>query len=127
MISTKGGSGKSTLAACLATHAVKLGKTAFIVDLDPQQSLSLSWKRRKGPSNPMLITGGGSVIRALREIQSRKEERDVMVIDTPGSDMVVVDHAIQAADRIVVVVQPSLKDIEAQAAAVELIDKAGQR
>jgi chromosome partitioning protein len=126
VVSSKGGTGKSTLAECLAVHAVGLSKSVFIVDLDPQQSTAAWWRRRQGPENPWLITGKGSVIRALREVQSRKEERDVMVIDTPGHDLAVVDQAIQAADVVVVVAQAAIKDLEAQGAVGELIKNARQ-
>jgi chromosome partitioning protein len=126
LVSTKGGCGKSTLAECLAVEAVRLGRSVFIADLDPQQSTAAWWRRRAGPENPMLITGRGSVIRALREIQERRGERDVMIIDTPGADMGVINEAIHAGDCIVVVVQASIKDLEAQGAVAELISRAGQ-
>jgi chromosome partitioning protein len=126
MVSTKGGTGKSTLAECLAVEAVRLGRSVFIVDLDAQQSTAAWWRRRLGPDNPMLITGRGSVIRALREVQERQGERDVMIIDTPGSDMRIIREAMNAADVIVVAVQPSLKDLEAQGAVADLIKETHQ-
>lgn len=126
LVSTKGGSGKSLLAECLAVHAARQGKSVFLVDLDPQQSSAAWWRRRKGPDNPLLIAGRGSVIRVLRQIDARKAEREVMIIDTPGSDLAVIDRAIKAADRVVVVAQPSIKDLEAQGVVGELIDKAGK-
>ena len=124
LVSTKGGSGKSLLAECLAVHAAGLGKSVFLVDVDPQQSSAAWWRRRKGPDNPLLITGRGSAIRAFKEVDARKAERDVAIIDTPGSDIAVIDRTIRAADRVVVVAQPSIKDLEAQGVVAELIARA---
>jgi chromosome partitioning protein len=126
LISTKGGCGKSTLAECLAVEAARLGRSVFLADLDPQQSTAEWWRRRGGPENPMMLASRGSMIRALRDIREHRSERDVMVIDTPGSDMAVVSEAIHAADCVVVVVQASIKDLEAQGAARDLIERAGK-
>jgi chromosome partitioning protein len=126
LVSTKGGCGKSTLAECLAVEAVRRGQSVAVADLDPQQSTAAWWRRRAGPDNPMLITGRGSVIRALREIEKRRDEQGVLIIDTPGADMAAISEAIHAGDVILVVVQASIKDLEAQGAVTELIERAGK-
>src|SRR5262245_17617127 len=113
LVSTKGGCGKSTLAECLAVEAARRGRSVFLADLDPQQSTAEWWRRRGGPDNPMMIASRGSMIRASRrDIRERRSERDVMIIDTPGSDMTVIGEALHAADCVVVVVQASIKDLE---------------
>ncbi len=122
-VSTKGGVGKSTLAECLAVHAAKEGLSVYILDLDPQQSTAAWWRRRKGPDNPLLVTGVESVSRAVKGIKGKKAERDVMIVDTPGSFMGVIADAVTEADAIVIVTQPSAKDLEAQGAIEGLIAK----
>lgn len=126
MVSTKGGSGKSTLAQCIAVEASK-GASVYLADLDPHESATNWWKRRKGPDNPMLVTGFETVSRAQAILKSRGEERDYLIVDTPGSFIGVVSDAIGVADAVCVVVQPSGKDLEAQGAAEDLIDQLKRR
>jgi cellulose biosynthesis protein BcsQ len=99
----------------------------FLADLDPQQSSSEWWRRRGGPDNPMLLGGRGTVLRRFREIEELRGQRDVMILDTPGAVMGGVQEATKMADCVVVVVQPSIKDLEAQGAMRDLIDQNGQR
>jgi chromosome partitioning protein len=123
LVSTKGGVGKSTLAECLAVAAMKDGQSVYLLDLDPQQSTAAWWRRRQGPDNPMLVTGVETASRAIALLKQKKAERDVIIIDTPGSFLGVINDAIQEASAIVVVVQPSPKDLEAQGAVEGLIQK----
>jgi chromosome partitioning protein len=123
-VSSKGGVGKSTLSACVAVEAVKAGHSVYLLDLDPQQSTATWWRRRKGPDNPLLATGVESVSRALRAIRTKKAERDFLIVDTPGSFVGVIADAIEEADCVVIVVQASAKDLEAQGAVEGLVTKA---
>jgi chromosome partitioning protein len=124
LVSTKGGVGKSTLAECLAVAAAQEGQSVYLLDLDPQQSTASWWRHRKGPENPMLITGVEMASKAIKLLKQKKAERDLMIIDTPGSFLGVINDAIQDAAAIIVVVQPSPKDLEAQGAVEGLIQKA---
>jgi chromosome partitioning protein len=124
LVSTKGGVGKSTLAECLAVAAAQEGQSVYLLDLDPQQSTAAWWRRRKGPDNPMLVTGVEMASRAVTLLKQKKAERDLMIIDTPGSFLGVINDAIQDAAVIMVVVQSSPKDLEAQGAVEGLIQKA---
>ncbi len=123
LVSTKGGVGKSTLAECLAVTAAQEGLSVYLLDLDPQQSTAAWWRRRKGPDNPMLVTGVEAASKAIAALKRKKAERDLLIIDTPGSFLGVINDAIQAASAILIVVQPSPKDLEAQGAVEGLILK----
>ncbi len=123
LVSTKGGVGKSTLAECLGVAAAQEGQSVYLLDLDPQQSTASWWRRRKGPDNPMLVTGVEMASKAIALLKQKKAERDLMIIDTPGSFLGVINDAIQDAAAIIVVVQPSPKDLEAQGAVEGLIQK----
>ena len=127
LVSTKGGSGKSTVAQCLSVAAVQEGKSAYLLDLDPQQSMAAWWRKRLGPDNPLLVTGADSASQAIEKIRKRRAERDYLFIDLPGAFMGLLNDAIHAADVLIVVTQASLKDIEAQGAAEGLIKDAGKR
>jgi cellulose biosynthesis protein BcsQ len=59
----------------------------------------------------------------VKGIKGKKAERDVMIVDTPGSFMGVIADAVTEADAIVIVTQPSAKDLEAQGAIEGLIAK----
>jgi chromosome partitioning protein len=125
LASTKGGSGKSTLAQALAVQAAKEGGV-FVADLDPQKSVQRWWERRGSPSNPMLAASELSVTRVLDVIKRRNAERDWLIVDTPGSLLDIVMDAVKHADAVLVVLQPSGKDLEAQGALEEIIEKAGK-
>jgi chromosome partitioning protein len=127
LVSSKGGVGKSTLAACLAAHAAGQGVSVYLADLDPQQSSAAWWRRRKGPDNPLLIVGTSTVTDAIARITQRNAGRDYLIVDTPGSLVPVIADAISAADAVLVVVQASGKDLEAQGVTERLIDKSCQR
>jgi chromosome partitioning protein len=123
LVSTKGGVGKSTIAESIAVEAVKEGRQVYLLDLDPQKSTANWWKRRGGPENPMLVVGVDAASKAIKAIRDKKVERDLMVIDTPGSFLGVINDALGEAHCIVIVTQPSAKDIEAQGAVEGLIQK----
>jgi chromosome partitioning protein len=126
LASTKGGAGKSTIAQALAVEASKEGK-AFLADFDPQQSIARWWERRGRPGNPMLVDETLSAPRALDLLKKRNTEVDWLFIDTPGSNLEIIRGALKLADVVLVIAQPSSKDIEAQGALEDLIDRAGQQ
>jgi hypothetical protein len=51
VLAQKGGSGKTTLSECLAVAAELDGKSAAILDMDPQGTAD-SWKKRRGSDDP---------------------------------------------------------------------------
>ena len=71
----------------------------------------------------MLVTGVDNVTLARHLIEKKQAGRDYFIVDTPGSMMDVITDALQAADAIAVIVQPSPKDLEAQGAVETLIGK----
>ena len=69
----------------------------------------------------MLVTGVEAASKAIAALKKKKAERDLLIIDTPGSFLGVINDAIQTASAILIVVQPSPKDLEAQSAVEGLI------
>ena len=51
LVTQKGGTGKTTLAASLAVAAQEAGERVFLIDLDPQGSLT-SWAERREAESP---------------------------------------------------------------------------
>lgn len=122
---TKGGAGKSTLAECLAVEAARSEMT-YLVDMDPQQSTTKWWRRRKGPTNPMLVTNIQNVPAFMMSLH-KKTAPDVVIFDTPGGLLGVIRDAVAVADVIIVPISPSIKDWEAMDAVESIIAKAGKR
>jgi chromosome partitioning protein len=82
--SQKGGSSKSTLSQCLAVEALKEGKRAAILDLDPQQSVA-KWGQRRAANGipvPAVVACAEKPVKAaLQALQ--KQGAVIVVIDTP--------------------------------------------
>ena len=54
-LSQKGGTGKTTLCVHLAVAAEKAGKSAVILDLDPQASAT-GWKDNRSDETPVAVS-----------------------------------------------------------------------
>lgn len=124
VIAQKGGSGKTTLARCLAVAFELDGKSAAIVDLDPQASAAL-WSRRRGDEPPEVIS---TVLPLLDDVLKKAEELvDVVVIDTPPKSSEAAIAAAQAADLIVIPCRPQVDDIETLPGTRQILSVAGAR
>ena len=126
-IATKGGVGKTTLLFALGIEAAKT-KSVLFVDLDPQRSLTrLCDKRDKHqphlglPDQPLLLEGVGNIQEALAKLERAGFARDVAFVDLPGSMMPIVKSAVAVSDCILLPLQASILDIEAQEDAALLV------
>lgn len=110
ILAQKGGSGKSTLAQCLAVAAEIDGKTAVILDMDPQVSAA-AWKKRRGADDPAVLTvTSGTLNDELERI--RGLGADLAIIDTPARLSDWAMDAARVADLVIVPAQPTVKDLE---------------
>ena len=109
LITQKGGSGKSTLSASLAVEAQARRETVFLVDMDPQRSLT-TWARNRADER---LGVEAIAPRRLPAVLDALAESGVTlaVIDTPASLSAASEAAILAADLIVVPVRPTVFDI----------------
>jgi chromosome partitioning protein len=109
MVTQKGGSGKSTLAACLAVAAREAGERVFLVDMDPQKSLT-KWCRHRADAD----LGVESVVPArLPDALGMLEKGKVtlVIIDTPAGEGPAADAAMSAADLCLIPARPTIFDI----------------
>lgn len=124
---TKGGSGKSTIAQNIAVEAARDGKQVLLVDLDPAQSAAKWWRRRGGPSNPMLESSVRSLVTYMDVMQGKSDQPDLMVMDTPGELLNIIRAAVSYAHVIVIPLQPSIKDWESVPDVEDIVIRAGKR
>lgn len=116
--SGKGGTGKSLLTASLAVAAMQEGYSVAMVDLEPQSSISVWWRLRGKPRNPVAIDG--SDVLPSDTVASLREEFNCILIDTSPLGIDRIEEAIAAADGVLVPVRPSIFDADAVRAVVDL-------
>ena len=108
VLNQKGGSGKTTIATHLARALQLDGADVLLVDSDPQGS-ARDWSAVR-EDQPLTVVG----------IDRPTIDRDVKNV-ARKVDFVVIDGAPQAADFVLIPVQPSPYDIWATADLVELV------
>jgi len=119
IVSQKGGSGKTTIAVHLAVCAELAGKTAAIIDLDPQAS-ALEWYTRREAESPEVITATPEQLPALLK-QAEQNGAAFAIIDTaPHSDRAAV-IAAELADVVLIPCRPSAFDVAAIGTTLSLL------
>lgn len=123
----KGGAGKTTLLTQLAAHDAARGRSVAILDLDPQRSAS-GWF---GERQERLGDGGGIRLvesaewRAGSDMKDWARKVDRVYVDAPGSADVLGRGAMRSADIALIPCQPSMADLWASQATLEMAKKAG--
>jgi chromosome partitioning protein len=96
----KGGVGKTTLSQCLAVEALKEGRRAAIIDMDPQQSVA-RWGARRVANDipvPAVVAAADKPIRGVVK-DLEKQGAAIAFIDTPPLVTPQLNAALEAADR----------------------------
>jgi chromosome partitioning protein len=124
VISQKGGAGKTTLAIHLAAEGAARGRKTLLIDLDPQAS-SARWADRRGDRAPDVSSEHpGRLAAALAA--ARAQGYGLTILDTaPHADQAALTAA-RAADQVVVPCRPSILDIDAIGATIDLCRLAGR-
>lgn len=109
MVTQKGGSGKSTLSACLAVAAQEAGERVFLIDMDPQKSLT-KWCHRRGDRTlGCEFVSAAKLPDALAALERSKVT--LVIIDTPATETPASDAAMKAADLCLIPARPTIFDI----------------
>ena len=118
IISQKGGAGKTTLAVNLATAAELAGFPTVLIDLDPQGS-SRVWAEQRGGNAPEVLSDHPKQLPVLIEKAALAGAGLVIVDTAPNADQSAL-IAARAADLIVIPCRPSVYDLAAILASVDL-------
>jgi chromosome partitioning protein len=121
----KGGAGKTTLLTQLAVEAARGGGTVAILDLDPQRSTT-GWHRERvarhgGPAGVELLES--AEWRARGDIEAAAKRADWVFVDAPGSADTLGRIAMRAANLALVPCQPSMADVWASEATLDMARK----
>ena len=118
VLAQKGGPGKTTLSECLAVATELDGKSAAILDMDPQGTAK-SWKRRRGEDDPAVIPVTMATL--TEEIDRvRAAGADFLFVDTPARLSDWAMEAARVADLVIVPSRPAIKDVERIEASIKL-------
>ena len=109
LVTQKGGSGKSTIASSLAVAAHEAGERVFLIDMDPQASLSRWYKVRKDVSIGCEAVTAARLPAALAALE--KAGVTLVIIDTPGTESPVAQAAMKGADLCVIPARPNVFDL----------------
>lgn len=122
--SQKGGAGKSTLCAHLSVQAERAGDgPAYLIDTDPQASLS-TWHERREAETPRRVEVPLEEVGAGLEVL-RKRGAGLVMIDTAPSRSEEVAQLFQWVDMAVIPVRASPADLWAVGATVSQLKEMG--
>eukprot|EP01037_Dinobryon_pediforme_P017084 gene17084-17273_t len=125
LMTQKGGTGKTTLAASIGVVAQESGERVFLIDLDPQGSLT-SWSARREADDPPVdkITPEklAAAVSALAQ-----QGYTLVVIDTAGIDSAATSAAMQLSDLCLIPARPSALDIEASRPTIGALSRLQRR
>jgi chromosome partitioning protein len=118
IVSQKGGAGKTTLAIHLAVAAVMAGKSAAVIDLDPQSSACV-WGDLRKSDKPSVVSSQAS---RLAQVLAAAEEAGaaLAVLDTAPHSESVALSAARSANLILVPCRPAILDLRAINSTLEL-------
>lgn len=124
VLSEKGGAGKTTTAIHLAVAAHIAGLDAVIIDLDPQASAT-DWADRRGSRPEAVAIPPARLTKLLSDL--RTNDVGFVIIDTGRDSNNAGYIAAQAADLILIPLQPGGFDYRALTRTTDLCRLAGKR
>lgn len=119
----KGGAGKTTIAAHLAIALTAAKKKVAVVDIDPQQSLTMWYRMREerfGDAGAGVLVNHVKGWRTKNEVEKLARDHDIVLIDSPPHMETEARVAVRAADLVIVPVQPSPMDVWATRPTLEM-------
>lgn len=123
LVCQKGGAGKTTMAIHLAVEGHRRGLKTLLIDIDPQASAAKIMDRR-GDEPPEVATEAASRLdKAVKAAEGQGYE--LVIVDTaPQADRAAA-QAAQIANLVVAPLQPSIVDLDAVDATIDVCKLAG--
>ena len=119
----KGGAGKTTMAVHLAVEGQRRGYKTLLIDIDPQASAAKIMDRRGDDPPDVATEAAGRLDRAVKAAEDQGYE--LVVVDTaPQADRAAA-QAAKIADLVVAPLQPSIVDLDAVDATIDVCKLAG--
>ncbi|MGI9418617.1 MAG: ParA family partition ATPase [Geminicoccaceae bacterium] len=120
----KGGAGKTTLAIQLAVAWQHAGKRVAMLDVDPQGSLA-DWRALRDrtvgdEAGPRVDALSGW--RVGNRLSTIKKDADLIIVDSPPHAETDAKSAVRAADLAILPIQPTMLDLWATGATLELAE-----
>lgn len=120
---SKGGAGKTTMAVHLAVEGHRRGLKTLLIDIDTQASAAKIMDRRGEEPPDVATEAAGRLEKAVRA--ARAQGYELVVVDTaPQADRAAA-QAARIADIVLAPVQPSIVDLDAVDATVDICKLAG--
>jgi chromosome partitioning protein len=120
---SKGGAGKTTMAVHLAVEGDRRGYKTLLIDIDTQASAAKIMDRRGDAPPDVTTEAAGRLEKAIRVANA--EGYELVVVDTaPQADRAAA-QAARIADLVVAPVQPSIVDLDAVDATVDICKLTG--
>ena len=123
LVAQKGGTGKTTLALTLAVVAEQAGRTAVVLDIDPQAT-ACKWGDRREAST--LVVVDAQPARLGRALETAAAQGvDLAVIDTPARLETAALEAARLSTLVVIPCRPLIFDIETVPTSQQVVTLAG--
>jgi len=123
LVCQKGGAGKTTMAVHLAVEGHRRGYRTLLIDIDPQASAAKIMDRRGNEPPDIATEAAGRLERAVKAAEDQGYE--LIIVDTaPQADRAAA-QAAKVADLVVAPLQPSIVDLDAVDATIDVCKLAG--
>jgi chromosome partitioning protein len=118
LVAQKGGSGKTTIAVHLAVEGHRRGLRTLLIDIDTQASAAKIMDRRGDEPPDVTTEAAGRLEKAIKAAEAAGYE--FVVVDTaPQADRAAA-QAARMADLVIAPVQPSIVDLDAVDATIDI-------